>query len=97
MTQRTLPTVYELHLELLDVYGETFNFSENDRRVLTKYGKMQNCITRDVLVPETMSLASIHYMIQRLFGWRNGHLHNFKLDESLFNTVTCGGLVEEWL
>lgn len=97
MEQRSLPAVYELHFELVDVYGEKFNFNENECRVLTKYGKMQKGFTRDVLVPETMSLASMHYMIQRLFGWRNGHLHNFKLDEPLFNTVTCGGLVEEWL
>lgn len=92
-----LPKVYEFQFQLVDYYGDRFEFSEDDRYVLAKYGKMRDGFTRTVLVPETMSLASMHYMIQRLFGWRNSHLHNFKLDDSLFDRVTCGNLVEEWL
>lgn len=93
-----IPTaVYELHFELVDYCGESLEFNEDERNVLAKYAKMQNGFTRDVLVPSTMSLASMHYMIQRLYGWQNGHLHDFQLDGSLFKEITNQNLVDEWL
>lgn len=93
-----IPTaVYELHFELVDCYGATLEFNKDERYVLEKYAKMHRGFTRDVLVPSTMSLSSMHYMIQRLYGWQNGHLRDFQLEDSLFKEITNQNLVDEWL
>lgn len=47
------------------------------------------------MVPGEMNLHAMHYMIQRLFGWLNGHLHNFRISEADFNALT-GGKVGGW-
>lgn len=68
--------VLHLHLELRE------NWSDSERSVLQKYGGLTGqTISRDVVVPVDMPLYAIHYMIQRLFGWQNSHLHQFSLDE----------------
>lgn len=90
-------TIYQLHFELVDYHGRKLEFYGNTKHILTQYGKVQKGFTRDVLVPGTMSLASLHYMIQRLFGWQNSHLHNFWLDESAFDMMTARNRVDEWL
>lgn len=72
--------VYKLHLEL-DTEGADFE-------ALKKYGKVKNGITRDVLVPADMTLHALHYVIQRLFGWQNSHLHHFELTENVFLKFT---------
>lgn len=34
-------------------------------------------VWRRVLVPETITLAKLHLVIQAAFGWTDGHLHEF--------------------
>lgn len=69
--------VYKLHLEL-DINDADFN-------VLKKYGKVNSGITRDVLVPGSMTLYSLHYLIQRAFGWENSHLHKFSYEQKVLD------------
>lgn len=48
-----------------------------DMEVLKRYGKVKSGITRDILVSNHYTLHALHYVIQKLFGWQNSHLHHF--------------------
>lgn len=71
-----------LHLELVD------SEVEGMEDPIVKYGKVKKSISRDVLVPGDITLHALHYMILKLFGWQNGHLHFFSLPEAIFQKVT---------
>ena len=71
-----------LHLELAD------SEIEGTDDPIMKYGKVKNSISRDVLVPADITLHSLHYVILKLFGWQNGHLHSFSLLEDVFQKLT---------
>lgn len=43
-------------------------------------------IWRRVLVPETITLVKLHAVIQAVFGWSGGHLHEFSVGEERFGT-----------
>ena len=79
------PIAMKVHLEL-DISG----CDSNDLRVLRKYGKMDKDLSRDILVPADITLHALHYVIQKLFGWQNGHLHHYAFPEDVFNRVTEG-------
>lgn len=72
--------IFKLHLQL--------NTAGADFDVLKKYGKVKEDLSRDILVPSDITLHSLHYVIQRLFGWQNSHLHNFELPETVFEKLT---------
>lgn len=80
--------VYKIKLELDTAYA--------DIEVLKKYGKVKEGITRTVLVPSSMQLNRLNYVIQTCFGWENCHLHHFVFSDKTFEELTKGGDPEEW-
>ena len=72
--------VLKLHLELMD-------FDEEELEILRKYGRAQNGISRDILVPAEMPLHNLHYAIQKAFGWQNSHLHHFRYEDAVFDDL----------
>lgn len=67
---------------------DTANCDSDELEVLKKYGKVKEGITREVMVSSKQSLHQLHYMIQKLFGWQNSHLHSFRLfDEDMEKLV----------
>lgn len=81
--------VLKLHLELLD-------FDEEELELLRKYGRAQNGISRDILVPAEMPLHNLHYAIQKAFGWQNSHLHYFTYEDELLGNL-FGGKFISWV
>lgn len=77
--------VCRLHLELV---GHDYDGSVTG--ALHKYGgvKRGDNISRDILVPSDIQLWSLHYLIQRAFGWQNSHLHRFYLSEERMKEIT---------
>lgn len=57
---------------------------------LIKYAgiKRGNTITRDIIVHEKITLRSLHYLLQRAFGFTNSHLHHFSISDSDVIAVT---------
>lgn len=82
------PCVMKLRLEL-DIEGA-------DPAILKTYGKAQNGIIREVLVPADITLHSLHFLIQRAFGWTNSHLHHFcfptEVQDMLLSAVSTDGV-----
>ncbi len=78
--------VKRLHLELVHYLAP----DGHDIETLKTLGKIKfgNTISRDVVVPADMPLYAIHYMIQRLFGWQNSHLHTFELEDEEVKRLT---------
>ena len=75
--------VLKLHLELDMKYVD-----EEEMQILKKYGDVKMSISRDILVPSDITLHALNYAILRMFGWQNGHLHNFSLPENVFKKLT---------
>ena len=75
--------VLKLHLELNMKYAD-----EEKINILKKYGDVKKSISRDILVPSDITLHALNYAILRMFGWQNGHLHNFSLPENVFKELT---------
>lgn len=74
-----------LHLEL-DLGG----LSKPQLTILEKCGNVKEGISRDVIVPSSITLHALHYLIQQLFGWQNSHLHHFALPQEAFTMLTDG-------
>lgn len=75
--------VLKLHLEL-----DLKCISEEEVQILRRYGSMKKSISRDILVPADITLHALNYAILRMFGWQNGHLHNYSLPEKVFKKLT---------
>ena len=82
--------VLHLHLEL-----DTSALNIAELALLHEYGKVGAGLTRDVIVPTSITLHALHYMIQQLFGWQNAHLHHFALPKEAFTMLT-GDRFESW-
>lgn len=93
--------IYRLHLELVpDWFTEEkwgrYEGSESEYTdILKKYGgvKYGSTISRDILVPGGTRLFSLNYIIQRLFGWQNSHLHRFFLSDERMKALCDDKLV----
>lgn len=73
-----------LNLKLHDDY-----LSKYQRRMLQRYGESETgvSISRDILIPSDMPLHNLHYLIQKLFGWQNTHLHSFELPKEVYSSL----------
>lgn len=78
----------QLHLELNDL--EHLNAHELD--ILHSYGGMVHSLSRDIIIPARMTLRGLHYVINRLYGWQNSHLHRFSLPQDVFLKMTGDSL-----
>lgn len=83
-------SVLKLHLEL-----NLESADEDEMRILKRYGHMKRSISRDILAPADITLHALNYAIQRAFGWKNAHLHCFRLPENVFDNLT-GGSFSTW-
>ncbi len=97
-----MPAVLKLRLELIepfygDMEDEGLGMEGEEKAAFLKNAKAKEGIIRDVLVSAEMNLHCMHYMIQKLFGWQNSHLHNYYLANKDFDMVTDGQKVEEYL
>lgn len=81
-----------LHAELCQK-----KLSHRGKRLLRRYAEStdEGTLTRDFLIPEDMTLHSIHYLLQQAFGWQNCHHRSFHLREGAFNRVTENSF-ERW-
>ncbi len=79
------PDVLKLELSL-----DMYSVDDEEMDILKKYGKVDRGITREVLVPASMTLHALHYVIMRAFGWQNSHLHHFRLPAQVFQEITGG-------
>ncbi len=79
--------VMRLHLEL-----NTEGLGKEGWDILRKYSDVNKGISRDILVPAEMTLHALHYVILQSFGWLNGHLHHFALEEKEMQALTTGNL-----
>jgi len=77
--------VYLLKLELKDRHGHSVRNEEGLRLAGAADG-----IIRELLVRGDRNLLDLHLAIQKVFGWRNKHLHRFSLTEKDFSRVTLG-------
>jgi predicted transcriptional regulator len=92
-------SIYKLHLELVSPpyysIGDDLDLGDQERADLFRMGKASEGFSRDVLVSGAMTLHAMHYMIQKLFGWQNSHLHKFALSDEDFDLIT-EGKVKGW-
>ena len=79
--------VMKLHLEL-----NTEGLSKKNWNILRKYSDVNQGISRDLLAPAEMTLHALHFVIMQSFGWLNGHLHHFALEEKEMQALTSGNL-----
>jgi len=91
--ERPIPYAIKLHLEL-DIEANTLG--ENKIRTLVQYGKMTNNISRDIIVPGDITLHALHFVINKVFGWQNSHLHSFHPYADEYNQMTKSGKFTDW-
>ena len=91
--ERPVPYAIRLHLEL-DMSDKSMD--EQELSILSEFGKMENGITRDIIVPGDITLHALHYVINRAFGWQNSHLHSFRPYEEDYNRMIGRGMLTEW-
>lgn len=94
--KKYIPSVLKLRFELVNEDGSCLSLSREEKAVLGKYAKMKEGFIREAIVPSGMSLNALNYMIQRLYGWQNSHLHRFTLTKDAFNAITEQGDIKAW-
>ena len=53
-------------------------------------------IWRIIKVPSSTSLLRLHWVLQRVMGWTNSHLHLFEIDEKLYGEPGTEWDIEVW-
>jgi predicted transcriptional regulator len=91
-TGKQPPFAMHLHLELRG--SRLDSMDKNEAKILAKYGGVTTSISRDVIVPSSLALHQLHYLINMAFGWTNSHLHKFQLPQPLYEKLTEGKLLD---
>lgn len=83
------------------IYCLKLTLVKNDGSIITdanglRLAGARQAISRELLADEDMCLYELHVMIQRLFGWKNIHLHKFSLMQEDFSRITCGRCIEAY-
>jgi len=91
-SEKKTPFAMQLHLKLRN--SQLDSMPGDEAKILAKYGGVAKTISRDVIVPSSLALHQLHYLINMAFGWTNSHLHNFQLPLPLFQALTKGKLLE---
>ena len=73
--------VMRLHMELCDPWNTDGALDEETTAILQRYGEVERgtTISRDIIVPSDLPLYALHYVIQKVFGWQNSHLHQYSI------------------
>jgi predicted transcriptional regulator len=87
-SEKQTPYAMQLHLELRG--SRLDSLPADEAKILAKYGGVSKSISRDVIVPSSLALHQLHYLINVAFGWTNSHLHSFQLPQPLFQALTEG-------
>ena len=96
ISQITVDELYSSHMKKrpdvlrLELSLDMYSVDEEEMDTLRKYGKVDRGIIREVLVPASMTLHALHYVIMCAFGWQNSHLHHFRLPAQVFQEITGG-------
>lgn len=86
-----------LHVELVPSWydrmvmerEDDYRLRSDDLELLRTYGGVEgNTVSRDILIPETLPLYALNYVLQRAFGFLNCHLHKFNLSEAEVSRLT---------
>ncbi|MCR5650066.1 MAG: hypothetical protein K6F86_02655 [Lachnospiraceae bacterium] len=95
-----LPGVLKLKLELVAPYYThrgRLDMEPEEESEFLRFAKAEKGIIREVLVHGETKLHALHYIIQKLFGWQNGHLHHYSLSDKDFDMATNRQNLEEYL
>lgn len=90
-SQDRLPSVLKLRFELVTPYYTrkgSLDMEPVKEMEFIDLAKAEKGIIREVLVHGETTLHAIHYMIQKLFGWQNSHLHHYSVSDKDFDMVT---------
>lgn len=85
---------FAMHLHLQLRQSQLDSLSPHQAKILSKYGGVSKSISRDIIVPSSLALHQLHFLINVAFGWTNSHLHSFQLPDLLFQKLTDGKLVQ---
>ena len=94
------PSVLKLRFELVSpyYYGKgSLHMDPEKKKEFLRLAKAKDGIIREVLVHGEMNLHAMHYMILKLFGWWNSHLHRYFLTDSDFEVATDGQKLDYYL
>lgn len=86
--------LYQLRFDLIsnstfNHYDDELGMNEAERKDFLRLAKAEKGISRTAIVPGDMNLHALHYVIQKMFGWQNSHLHMFSLSDNDFKSVTA--------
>ncbi|MCR5536991.1 MAG: hypothetical protein K6F05_06220 [Succinivibrio sp.] len=81
---------YLLPEGLIRVHVRLNHIDKRTEQILKDYGGVRfgRTVTRDLLISPLMPLRSLHYVLQRAFGFLNGHLHRFELSHEDLKSLT---------
>lgn len=86
-----LPGVLKLRFELVAPYYSRrrgLDMEPEEKKKFLRHAKAKEGIIREALVHGETNLHALHYMIQKLFGWQNSHLHHYSLTDADFDKIT---------